>query len=378
MAPDPLISVCIPSYNHGRFLTAAIESVLAQTYRNFELVIVDDGSTDGSLDILERYSSRYPGTVKYFSHPGRVRRGVSTTANLAIQRSHGEFWCGLSSDDAFCANKLERQLGFMQAHPEVGLLYGTVIAIDEHGRPLHKVKVKDISCDPNPLVTLLEWNWIYGQTVMLRRECFERVGLHDEELIYSDWELWIRILAHYQVGFLPEPVAFYRIHKGNTSVGSPPQVQLQRHLDVMRQLRLKAPVGAGGLAAPLTRVVLELQLAFLMFCAGDRAAAVQHVRAALQIDPQMFRRLRFLAGWTLRRHSDLHIFMGKPAVDFFAWFIKVAIVTLVRMNGGTPAGPLSRRRRGVAKRGPDQHSGPALTRRHVHRVERNRDDRTDH
>src|SRR5436309_3197635 len=141
MARGPLVSVCIPSYNHGRYLAVAVESVLAQTYRNFELVIVDDGSTDGSLDILERYSSRHPGTVKYFSHPGRVRRGVSITANLAIQRSHGDFWCGLSSDDAFCADKLERQLRFMQAHPDIGLLYGTAIAIDEDGRPMHEIKV---------------------------------------------------------------------------------------------------------------------------------------------------------------------------------------------------------------------------------------------
>src|SRR5437660_12511814 len=101
----PLVSVCMPSFNHAPFLPTAIESVLAQTYPHVELVIVDDGSTDKSLEIARGYASRHPARVKVFTHDGNAHRGASATANLAFQRSGGGYWCGLSSDDAFVRAK---------------------------------------------------------------------------------------------------------------------------------------------------------------------------------------------------------------------------------------------------------------------------------
>ena len=90
MARCPLVSVCIPSFNHARFLPAAIESVLAQTYPHIELVIVDDGSTDASLEIAQSYASRQPERVKVFVHAGNARLGTSAAANLAIEKSIGD------------------------------------------------------------------------------------------------------------------------------------------------------------------------------------------------------------------------------------------------------------------------------------------------
>lgn len=332
----PLVSVCMPSFNHAPFLPIAIESVLAQTYPFVELIIVDDGSTDVSLEIARGYASRYPGRVKVFSHEGNVNRGISATGNLALAKSTGAYWCGLSSDDAFIADKVERQVKFLDEHPAVGMVYGRATVIDDTGRVLGPGYVRDLSREPDPIPRLLQDNCIWGQTAMIRRECFEKVGDHDESLMYSDWELWIRIAAHYQIVFLPPPVAYYRIHATNTSLGQPVDVHLARHLDVMRALERKAPGMGGGLARPFNRALIELQLAYLYFCANDRRAAVRAIKAAFEIDPSAFYDLRFLAGWLRRRQSELASFMASPANDLLPWFaeqtFRIASVDLPGAN----------------------------------------------
>jgi GT2 family glycosyltransferase len=326
----------MPSFNHAPFLPTAIESVLAQTYPSVELVIVDDGSADKSLEIAQGYASRYPGRVKVFSHDGNANRGVSATGNLALAKSAGPYWCGLSSDDAFIADKVERQVRFLEEHPAVGMVYGRATVIDDTGRIVGPGYVRDLSREPDPIPRLLQDNCIWGQTAMIRRECFEKVGLHDESLMYSDWELWIRIAAHYRIAFLPSPVAYYRIHATNSSLGQPVDVHLARHLDVMRALERKAPGTGGGLARPFNRALIELQLAYLYFCANDESAAIRAIKAAFEIDPSVFRNVQFLAGWLRRRQADIAAFMTSPAQDFLPWFAEHTLPTVSGLAlGGT-------------------------------------------
>ena len=106
MSHEPRVSVCIPSYNHAPYLPAAIESVLGQTFADFELVIVDDGSTDNSLEVAETYAARHPSKVRVHTHPGRLNRGISETVNLAYRLTRGEFWMGVPSDDVLHPDKL--------------------------------------------------------------------------------------------------------------------------------------------------------------------------------------------------------------------------------------------------------------------------------
>lgn len=155
MGRDPLVSVCVPSYNHGQFISMTIESVLAQTYHNVEVVIVDDGSSDNTLAVLERYATRYPSKVRVFTHPGGVHRGISASANLAFQKAEGEYWCGLSSDDLFYPDKVEQQVEFLKRNPHVAFVYGYAHAISGHDlRPSGLLGV-DISTTPNPLAPRL-------------------------------------------------------------------------------------------------------------------------------------------------------------------------------------------------------------------------------
>jgi glycosyltransferase involved in cell wall biosynthesis len=325
LARAPLVSVCVPSFNHARFLPAAIESVLAQTYPRIELVIVDDGSADGSLEIAQNYALRYPERVKVFVHDGHARRGISATANLAFEKSSGDYWCGLSSDDAFVADKVERQVSFLEQHPDIGMVYGRGTVIDDCGRVLGPGFVIDLSRERDPLPRLLQENCIWGQTAMIRRECFDKVGLHDGHLMYSDWELWIRIAAHYKIAFLAGVMTYYRIHPGNSSIGLPPEVQLERHLEVMKTLEQKAPGAGGGLARPFIRALIELQLAYLYFCARDQGAADRAIKAAVEIDPAILGNIRFLTRWLRHRQGQTASFTSVPPHDFLVWFTRQAV-----------------------------------------------------
>ena len=344
-ARAPLVSVCIPSFNHARFLPAAIESVLAQTYRNIELIIVDDGSTDESLVIARGYAARYPDRIKVFVHDDHGRRGISATSNLAFQKSSGDYWCGLSSDDAYIADKVERQVAFMARHPDVGMLYGRAVLIDETGRSLGYPPVRDLSRESDPLSRLLEGNCIFAQTVMVRRQCFEKVGLEgysDEKLDYSDWELWIRIAANYKVAFLARPTAYYRIHATNTSLGQSPEIQRARHLEVMTLIERKGLMIGGSLARPFNRALVKLQLAYLYFCSGDQGVASRAIEAAFEIEPRILLDFRFLSGWLLRRQDQIASFMASPANDFPSWF-SVQMLSIVSV--GKPRGVLLLSRR---------------------------------
>lgn len=320
MDRHPLVSVCIPSYNHERFLPTAIESVLNQTYRSIELIIVDDGSNDGSLAIAKSYASLHPETVRIFTHPGHERRGISATANLAFQHSSGDYWCGLSSDDAFYPDKIRRQLTYMETHPDVGLSYGPVTEIDARGTLLGTYPTRDLSRDRNPVASLLEGNKIHAQTVMVRREHLNRVGLHDEDLVYSDWELWIRVLARSRVAFIDGPLASYRIHETNTSLRVAPEIQRARHMAVMLAVQRKADQVGGALAADSNKALVQLQIAFLRFCGGDTVEARNALREAHRLSPSLCANTIFLGGWLARRHRELAVFMQDPADDLIAWF----------------------------------------------------------
>jgi glycosyltransferase involved in cell wall biosynthesis len=120
----PLVSVIMIFLNSERFIGEAIDSVLGQTLSSWELLLVDDGSTDASTEIAKRYAAEYPDRVRYLEHPGHINRGMSATRNLGVRHAAGEFIALLDSDDVWLAEKLEQQVAIMLAHPNVGMVCG--------------------------------------------------------------------------------------------------------------------------------------------------------------------------------------------------------------------------------------------------------------
>lgn len=199
------ISVIIPAYNQGHYLGEAIQSVLDQTYPDFEVIVVDDGSTDKTAQVACSFSDP---RVRYIH---QENRGLSAARNTGILRSSGKYLTFLDSDDLFVADKLETLLNAMQRDPELGFVAGQAVLIDENALPLGKVF--DTPLPENPAHLLL-WNPLHVCSVLLRRDWQQKVGLFDESLqAYEDWDMWLRLArAGCRMGWVPHPVSLYRFH----------------------------------------------------------------------------------------------------------------------------------------------------------------------
>jgi glycosyltransferase involved in cell wall biosynthesis len=326
MLHRPKVSICIPSYNHARFLPAAIESALAQTFRDFEIVIVDDGSTDGSLSVAEDYAARFPSLIRVLTHPGHRNMGIAKTSNLAMRSARGEFWSGLPSDDVLFPEKLEVQVAYLEAHPELGWVYGNAEFIDEEGvrQPQRGLFGEDLSQSENPVLELIERNVIPAMTILVRRELLERPGGEDESLLYSDWDAWVRLMSISKFAFLDRPLVAYRIHDQNTSLEVEPLVNMSRTLEVMRALRGKAANVGHALALPRTQALLDLQLTYAYFCLGQTDKAEQSLASAFQVDPSLGRDENFFSAWLRRRAFDKSYYfpLGSPQRGFSSWLVQ--------------------------------------------------------
>lgn len=202
----PLVSVVVPAFNQGRYLADAIHSAVSQTYTNLEVIVVDDGSTDDTRDIVRRISDP---RLRYVH---QENRGLSAARNTGIRHALGSFLSFLDADDLFCSEKLARLLNAFVEKPELGFVAGQAILVDEQGVPLGERFERPV---PDESTEWLLGNPLHVGSVLLRREWQERVGFFDEELrSYEDWDMWLRLArAGCPMGWVPYPVSQYRFHR---------------------------------------------------------------------------------------------------------------------------------------------------------------------
>lgn len=227
----PAVSILIATYNRAAYLREALDSVLGQSYHDFEVVVIDDGSTDGSTELLRDYQRRYPDKIRHFWHEGRINKGTSSSLNAAIEQSGGRYLAWLDSDDVWFPDKLAKQMSHIESQPALGMVYGYAVVIDENGTRFPGLIGGDVSRDA--FRQLVIGNAICPSTVLMRRACLDDVGWFNEGVIYHDWELFIRIAARYPIGFISEPLAFYRIHARNISILDQAETKLERSLAVI-------------------------------------------------------------------------------------------------------------------------------------------------
>lgn len=209
----PRVSVVIPTYNCAKFLGRTIDSALRQTYRDFEIIVVDDGSTDGTQALVAAYEE----SVRYVYQPNQ---GASAARNAALSRASGEFIAYLDADDLWRPDKLSRQVEFLDAHSTCGFVHTEVSVIDEQDTVLHTCFNQDTK-RPIPqgqcVRDLLLRSHIQTLTVVERRTAFDDAGKFDPRLpIAQDYLHWIGVgLQGYGVGYLPEPLGQYRWRAGS-------------------------------------------------------------------------------------------------------------------------------------------------------------------
>lgn len=208
---QPLVSVIIASYNHAPYIEASIESVLAQSYPSIELLVIDDGSKDNSVERIRRLQELHG-----FDFRVQENKGLSRTLNDAIERAQGSLIVPFGSDDIML-ERISRQVAYLQDKPGVGICAGNIQEIDGNGDfrapsqnlPLRRLDFEDVFLNRKPGAP--------APTLMIRREALEKVGGFDEQIRLEDLLIELKITsAGYSMDILPDVLAYYRVHATNT------------------------------------------------------------------------------------------------------------------------------------------------------------------
>jgi glycosyltransferase involved in cell wall biosynthesis len=269
----PLVSVIIPTHNSARFIAEAVKGILAQTYRQREVIVVDDGSTDDTRSVLRAFGDQ----VRYvYQH----NQGPAAARNAGIRMARGELVSFLDADDAWLPNKLELQAAFMTAHPDVGLLFAD--AEESEGSTIQKASIlatmkfgADV-LSQRPLkqafAKLLVENFVPTSTVMIRVSSLSKSGLFDEELQNAeDRDMWLRLAATCGVACLPQVLARKNSHGSNIS--SRTEVALRSRIKVWDKARRNWPALAPASVYHQLLAGAQQELGYILLTRGESRAA---------------------------------------------------------------------------------------------------------
>jgi glycosyltransferase involved in cell wall biosynthesis len=221
------VSVSLLTYNHERYVAQAIESVLAQRGVDFELVVSEDHSTDGTRAIVEDYAARHPDRIRVLPSPQNV--GMTRAFARGIEAARGTYVALLDGDDYWTsADKLRLQADFLDAHPECAICFHNVTVVYEDGSEPHPFHSPDprhylSRAMPKPVSTLADvapGNFMQTCSVMFRRGLFGEFPAWFEQLVVADWPLHVLNAEHGDIGYIDETMAVYRVHAGGVWSGS--------------------------------------------------------------------------------------------------------------------------------------------------------------
>ncbi len=247
MNRQELVSVIIPTYKRANYLVQSLESVLAQTYRKLEIIVVNDGSTDETKATLEPYLNR----IAYFE---KENGGKSSAVNLGLKHIRGEYVWVFDDDDIALSQLVDSHMAIFESQPEVGFVYSGYAYF--HGEDIDNL-VETVEADLPPegemLGRLLNGNFISSVSVVVRRQCYDRVGCYDERLVRAqDYDMWIRLArAGFKAGVVRQPLVRVRKHEGQrgseedrfeTSVLR--DKHLEYHRIIMRKVYWEVPLDA--------------------------------------------------------------------------------------------------------------------------------------
>lgn len=277
------VSVIIPTFNSGRFLGEAIQSVLDQTYQDWELIVVDDGSTDDTREVVAAFPNR---RIRYAYQPNQ---GTAAALNAGIRLARGDHVAFLGADDRWLPEKLALQVAQLQAlPPSVGLVYGDLYLVNiEDGTVLGRF-LDGRQCPRGKVLGRLlrsDGAFIHPCSALIRREVFDEVGLLDEGLrTHEDWELWVRIATSYEIEALDVPLGVYGRHPHNLTSDSPQMHRYgtQARLKVLRSQPL-APKERRALIDSLAAGYYHYGLAQLHM--GNRKEGLGALLTSLRLHP---------------------------------------------------------------------------------------------
>lgn len=213
MSEIPRVSVVMAVWNGARYLEKAVQSILTQTFTDFEFVIIDDGSTDSTPEKLQRYRAADRRIRVYHQE----NAGLTRSLNRGFALAQGEYLARMDCDDIAFLDRFERQVEFLDRHPQVALVGSSVVRIDESGR---EIKRSDCPTSHAEIVrALADYNCFTHSTVMLQKDKLTAVGGYREAYRHAeDYDLWVRLAERYELANLAEPLLYYRVYANQISV----------------------------------------------------------------------------------------------------------------------------------------------------------------
>lgn len=289
----PLVSIIIPTFNHRSYVCEAIDSCFLQTYSNIEVVVVDDGSTDGTGDMLrEHYGDR----IRYFY---QNNQGLSAARNTAVQSANGEYIHLLDADDMLLPTKISRSIEVFQKNPEVVLVYTQCHFVEADGKTIipkeqPDLPAGDIFCE---LLCGPRGDFIPQCTTLVKRQALLELGGFNVKLAAAeDWDMWLRLAARSPFGVVNEPLSLYRVLPSAMHTN---RIRMQTaRLQVIHLARYYP--GRERCLSSIEYDHLEAgrhhSLSMALWAEGYRAEARQHLRSAISLEPKTsaIRRLNVL------------------------------------------------------------------------------------
>ena len=297
MSSSPAVSVVIATYNRANFLSATIDSVLNQNFQNFELIVVDDGSTDNTRQVLEPYSSR----IRYFY---QENMGPSAARNMGARQANAP-WVAIQDSDDLCAfNHLEALYGYVKNHPQIGMVFanGQYLGGPEHDREtiIPAKKSRRLARGGVQLADLFEKSIVRLQAALISKEAYDSLGGHDESLwICMDLDLAFRLFMNFPVTYLEDVVFYYRKHDGN--IGRNDDLRLTENIRVIQKLLRDYPAAKKVLGG--RRVHKRLAYRYYRLAKGrrkrnDPKGASDAIRNAVSIYPLSLKYRIYQHHWT--------------------------------------------------------------------------------
>ena len=224
----PKVSVGVPSYNYSKYIIETLNSVVNQTYSNIELIIVDDCSADNSVEVINQWIAAYKGEKKIAFIVNAVNMGVTKTCSVILQHASGKYITWLDSDDLIFPDKIEKQVKVLEkAGSDTGFIYSNVNIIDAKGMVIGYDYMLSIGYNYKKMPTgnifemLFDFNFVPALSILANVACVKAIGGFDDRVALHDYYIWLALSKKYQVAYIPEHTASYRIHGGLSLSNSP-------------------------------------------------------------------------------------------------------------------------------------------------------------
>ncbi len=326
------VSVVLKSYNHASYVGEAIQSILDQSFQDFEIVVTDDGSRDGSPDVIRRFADKRLNLVAF-----EKNRGISAAMNNAISRANGEFIAILNSDDFALPQRLERQVAFLDANPQISGVFGLPKIVDEGGRPTRPFfdftlpfSLPDLSRKSLLRHFFYHGNLLCAPTAMIRRSVYTEIGSYDLRLTnLQDFDMWVRLCTGHDIKIMRDELTAFRILANARNMSAPRRDSILRSqfetAQILRRFRSMNPavlreifhsdLMARGLSIEGSHDRWLAELALMVNTPAHRLFALQSLYETAQSDTD-FRRLRDLTG-------DIDLFGTLSALPQSYWRVTI-------------------------------------------------------